>query len=169
MTAQAASTGTTARLRRNVLTLPQVSFQSIAHIAPSINVVFTFPVIALKAGPTMPISFLLTTIVCIFITNTVSQFSRFMPSSGGYYSFATRGLGVRPGFMTTWSYLIYDIIGPAGALGFMGYLCSTTIQDATGTNVPWWIFALALFAIVWFLTHYGIKQHRAGRVPGGLG
>ena len=55
-----ATTATSTGLRRNVLTLPQVSFQGIAHIAPSINVVFTFPVIALKAGPTMPISFLLT-------------------------------------------------------------------------------------------------------------
>ncbi len=41
----------------------------------------------------MPISFLLTTIVCLFIGNTVSQFSKYMPSSGGYYSFATRGPG----------------------------------------------------------------------------
>ncbi len=24
-------------------------------------------------------------------------------------------------------------------------------------DVPWWIFALATFAIVWMLTHYGIK------------
>src|SRR5580692_8199385 len=157
MTAQAASTEQSAGLRRNVLTLPQVVFQGITHIAPSINIVFTFPVIALKAGPDMPISFLLTTIVCVFIANTVSQFSRYMPSSGGYYSFATRGLGARPGFITTWSYLIYDIIGPAGAIGFLGYLCSNTIQDATGTDVPWWLFALAAFAIVWGLTHYGIK------------
>src|SRR5579863_6752193 len=157
MTAQAAAPTTAARLQRNVLGLPQVVFQGITHIAPSINVVFAFPVIALKAGPDMPISFLLTTIVCIFIANTVSQFSRYLPSSGGYYSFATRGLGARPGFITTWSYLIYDIIGPAGAIGFLGYLCSNTIQDATGTDVPWWIFALAAFAIVWGLTHYGIK------------
>ena len=105
----------------------------------------------------MPISFLLTTIVCIFIANTVAQFSRYMPSSGGYYSFATRGLGVRPGFMTTWSYLIYDIIGPAGAIGFLGYLASTTFQEAAGVNIPWWIFALITFAIVWALTHYGIR------------
>src|SRR5580692_1736666 len=169
MTAQAASTEQSAGLRRNVLTLPQVVFQGITHIAPSINIVFTFPVIALKAGPTMPISFLLTTIVCVFIANTVSQFSRFMPSSGGYYSFATRGLGVRPGFMTTWSYLIYDIIGPAGAIGFMGYLSSTTIQQATGTNVPWWIFALATFAIVWGLTHFGIRlSMRTTAVFGGI-
>jgi amino acid transporter len=157
MTAEAATTATTTSLRRNVLGLPQVVFQGITHIAPSINVVFTFPVIALKAGPDMPISFLLTTIVCVFIANTVSQFSRYLPSSGGYYSFATRGLGARSGFMTTWSYLIYDIIGPAGAIGFLGYLSSTTIQQATGTNVPWWIFALATFAIVWGLTHFGIR------------
>jgi len=157
VTAETASNTGTARLRRNVLDLPQVVFQGITHIAPSINVVFTFPIIALKAGPAMPISFLLTTIVCYFIGNTVSQFSQYMPSSGGYYSFATRGLGDRSGFMTTWSYLIYDIIGPAGAIGFLGYLVSTTIQDAGGPDIPWWIFALATFAIVWVLTHFGIK------------
>ena len=157
MTAETASTTGTARLRRNVLDLPQVVFQGITHIAPSINIVFTFPIIALKAGPTMPISFLLTTIVCFFIGNTVSQFSKYMPSSGGYYSFATRGLGDRGGFMTTWSYLIYDIIGPAGAIGFLGFLLSDTIQQASGVDIPWWIFALATFAIVWVLTHFGIR------------
>jgi amino acid transporter len=119
--------------------------------------VFTFPVIAAKAGPDMPISFLLTTIVCFFIGNTVSQFSKYMPSSGGYYSFATRGLGLRSGFMTTWSYLVYDIFGPAGAIGFLGYLASTTFQQASGVNIPWWIFALVTFAIVWALTHFGVR------------
>jgi len=56
VTAETASTTGTARLRRNVLDLPQVVFQGITHIAPSINIVFTFPIIALKAGPAMPIS-----------------------------------------------------------------------------------------------------------------
>jgi amino acid transporter len=169
MTAQAASPSTTPQLRRNALGLPQVVFQGITHIAPSINVVFTFPIIALKAGPTMPISFLLTTIVCFFIANTVSQFSKYMPSTGGYYSFATRGLGSRSGFMTTWSYLIYDIIGPAGAIGFLGYLTSTTLQTAFGVNIPWWIFALATFAIVWVLTHFGIQlSMRTTAIFGGL-
>ena len=144
-------------LRRGALGLPEVVFQGITHIAPSLNIVFTFPIIALKAGPDMPISFLLTTIVCFFIGNTVSQFSKYMPSSGGYYSFATRGLGTRSGFMTTWSYLVYDIVGPAGAIGFLGYLASTTLQQASGVDVPWWIFALATFAIVWALTHFGVR------------
>jgi amino acid transporter len=169
MATQAASPTSTSVLRRNALGLPQVVFQGITHIAPSINVVFTFPVIALKAGPTMPISFLLTTIVCFFIANTVSQFSKYMPSTGGYYSFATRGLGARTGFMTTWSYLIYDIIGPAGAIGFLGYLASSTFQMAAGVNIPWWIFALITFAIVWVLTHFGIRlSMRTTAIFGGV-
>jgi amino acid transporter len=169
MATQAASTSTTTGLRRNALGLPQVVFQGITHIAPSINVVFTFPVIALKAGPDMPISFLLTTIVCFFIANTVSQFSKYLPSTGGYYSFATRGLGPRTGFMTTWSYLIYDIIGPAGAIGFLGYLASSTFQMAAGVNIPWWIFALITFGIVWALTHFGIRlSMRTTAIFGGI-
>jgi amino acid transporter len=145
------------QLRRNSLGLPELVFQGITHIAPATNIVFTFPIIALKAGPDMPISFLLTTIVCCFIANTVSEFSKYMPSSGGYYSFATRGLGSRSGFMATWSYLIYDIIGPAASTGFLGFLISDTLRTEFGVNIAWWIFAMAAFALIWVLTHYGVQ------------
>ena len=144
------------QLRRNSLGLPELVFHGITHIAPATNVVFTFPIIALKAGPDMPISFLLTTIVCLFIANTVAEFSRYMPSSGGYYSFATRGLGSRMGFIATWTYLVYDILGPAASSGFLGYLLADTLQDSFRIHVPWWLFALATFALIWFFTYSGI-------------
>src|SRR5258708_38432059 len=70
------------QLRRNSLGLPELIFQSVTHIAPATNMVFTYPIIALKAGPDMPLSFLLATTICFFIGNTVVQFSRYMPSSG---------------------------------------------------------------------------------------
>src|SRR6202795_564296 len=129
------------QLRPNSLGLPELVFQGVTHIAPATNIVFTFPIIALKAGPDMPLSFLFSTIVCFFIGNTASQFSRYMPSSGGYYSFATRGLGSRSGFMATWSYLIYEIIGAAAAVGFLGYLLSDMLKAEFHLNVPWWIVA----------------------------
>src|ERR1700684_3128229 len=146
-----------AQLRRNSLGLPELVFQGVTHIAPATNMVFTFPIIALKAGPDMPLSFLLATVVCFFIGNTVSEFSRYMPSSGGYYSFATRGLGSRGGFMATWSYLIYDILGPAGATGFLGYLLSDMLWMQFHVKIPWWLLALATFSIIWALTHHGIQ------------
>jgi amino acid transporter len=145
------------QLRRNSLGLSELVFQGITHIAPAGNIVFAFPIIAYHAGPDMPISLLLTTIVCFFIGNTVSQFSKYMPSSGGYYSFATRGLGSRSGFMATWSYLIYELVGPAASTGFLGYMLSDMLGTAFGLNIPWWLIAMAAFALIWFLTFYGIR------------
>ena len=145
------------QLRRSSLGLSELVLHGITHIAPATNIIFTFPVIALKAGPGMPISFLLTTVVCCFIANTVSEFSRYMPSSGGYYSFATRGLGSRAGFVATWSYLIYDIIGPAASSGFLGYLLSDTLHTGFGVNIPWWLIAVATFGVIWLFTYYGIR------------
>jgi amino acid transporter len=157
VTTETTKTTVAPQLRRNSLGLPELVFHGITHIAPATNIVFTFPVIALKAGPDMPSSFLLTTIVCCFIANTVSEFSKYMPSSGGYYSFATRGLGSRTGFMATWCYLLYDILGPAASTGFLGYLISDTLQTEFGINVQWWLFALAAFAVIWFFTHRGVR------------
>jgi len=157
------------QLRPNSLGLPELVFQGVTHIAPATNIVFTFPIIALKAGPDMPLSFLLSTIVCFFIGNTVSQFSRYMPSSGGYYSFATRGLGSRSGFMATWSYLVYEILGTAGCTGFLGYLISDMLKMQFHVNIPWWTFALATFALIWVLTHHGVQlSTRITALLGGL-
>src|SRR5580700_125812 len=157
------------QLRRNSLGLLELVFQGVTHIAPATNIVFTFPIIALKAGPDMPLSFLLSTIVCFFIGNTVSQFSRYMPSSGGYYAFATRGLGNRSGFMATWSYIIYEILGTAGTTGFLGYLLSDMLQTQFHVNIPWWIFVLAASALIWALTHRGIQlSARITALLGGL-
>jgi amino acid transporter len=58
------------QLRRNSLGPPELIFQGVTHIAPATNMVFTYPIIALKAGPDMPLSFLLSTIVCYFIGST---------------------------------------------------------------------------------------------------
>ncbi|HEY1925718.1 MAG TPA: APC family permease [Candidatus Acidoferrum sp.] len=157
------------RLRSNSLGLSELVFQGVTHIAPASNVIFAFPIIALKAGPVMPLSLLLATIVCLLIGNSVSQFSRYMPSSGGYYSFATRGLGSRIGFMATWSYLVYEIPGNAGLTGFLGYFVSETLKTEFKVNVPWWLIALATTALVWTLTYRGIQlSARATAVLGGI-
>lgn len=169
ITPDAAGNTNRAQLRRDSLGLPELVFHGITHIAPATNIVFTFPVIAQKSGPAMPISFLLTTGVCLFIANTVSEFSKYMPSSGGYYSFATRGLGTHAGFLATWSYLLYDIIGPAASSGFLGYLLSDTLHAGFGIQVPWWLITIVTFGAIWFFTYKGIRlSMRTTVLLGGL-
>ena len=146
-----------AQLEHSALGLRDVVFQGISHIGPALSVVFILPLIARRAGAAMPISLALAVVVCFFVANTVAQFSRYMPSSGGYYTFVSRGLGPRCGFLTTWSYLIYDILGPAGAIGYLGFAVSGFLKNETGIEVPWWLVSLATTAVVWSLTYFGIR------------
>jgi amino acid transporter len=145
------------KLDSSALGLLDVVFQGISHIGPAISVVFILPVIAGHAGPALPLSLLLAVLVCFFIANTVAQFSRYMPSSGGYYTFVSRGLGPRWGFLTTWSYLIYDILGPAASVGFLGVAASEFLEEGAQIEVPWWAFSLATSLLVWALTYFGIR------------
>jgi amino acid transporter len=157
------------QLRRNSLGLTELVFHAVTHIAPATSVVFIFPVIAQRAGAAMPLSFVLSTLVCLCIGSTVYEFSRHVPSSGGYYSFATRGLGSRFGFIATWSYLIYEIIGAAACIGFLCYLVSDMLKVAFHFNIPWWIFAAAMTALIWALTHRGVRiSARVTAILGGL-
>ena len=75
----------------------------------------------------------LSMIACFFITSTVAEFSRFMPSSGGFDSFVTRGLGDRAGYMATVSYQAYDIPGWAVKLG---YIAGQFLIAEINVNVP---------------------------------
>ncbi|MBI3414580.1 MAG: APC family permease [Verrucomicrobia bacterium] len=146
-----------AQLNHNALSLRDVVFQGITHIAPAVNVVFTLPVIAAHAGAAMPLSLLLSVVVCFLIANTVAQFSRYVPSSGGYYTFVSRGLGPRWGFLTTWSYLIYEVVGPAAPIGILGLATAGFVKAGIGYDIPWWIFSVAMSVVVWILTYRSVR------------
>jgi amino acid transporter len=144
-------------LRHNALGLGALIYQGITHISPATSVIFLLPLIALKAGAAMDLSMILSMIACFFIASTVAEFSRFMPSSGGYYSFVTRGLGQRAGFMATVSYLAYDCLGAAATLGFIGYIAGQFLITEAHVHIAWWILGLVAFLLVWVLTYRGVR------------
>jgi len=79
-------------LLKGKLGLGDVLFQGITHIGPAVGVIFTLPFIVSYAGAAAPVALLGAAIIMLFIANTVAEFSRYMPSTGGYYSFVRRGL-----------------------------------------------------------------------------
>ncbi|HUZ53457.1 MAG TPA: APC family permease [Streptosporangiaceae bacterium] len=143
-------------LVKGKLGLGDVLFQGVTHIGPAVSVVFTLPFIVSYAGAAAPVAVIGAVIVMLFVANTVSEFTRYMPSTGGYYSFVRRGLGPRWGFLTGWSYFAYDPLGPAAVLGFMGFLAENVLKTGTGVDIPWWVFALAGLLVTWVLIYRGI-------------
>jgi amino acid transporter len=143
-------------LIKGKLGLGDVLFQGITHIGPAVAVIFTLPFIVSYAGAAAPVALIGAVIIMLFIANTVAEFSRYMPSTGGYYSFVRRGLGPRWGFLTGWSYFAYDPLGPPAVLGFLGYLAENVLKSGTGVTIPWWVFAIAGLLLTWVLIYRGI-------------
>jgi amino acid transporter len=145
-------------LKRNAIGLPEILFQGITHIAPAAGLIFTLPFIASYTGAAMPIALALSLIVCLLIASTVAEFTKYLPSSGGYFTFVARGLGPVLGFMTAWCYFIYDPLGGAANLGILSGIGENFIQGKVGVDIPWWAMALVGVAVVWALTYFGIKM-----------
>src|SRR3954447_8430520 len=145
------------RLERGVLTVPNGIALAAAAMAPVLAVVLNAPAAGPVAGAALPLSFLLAFIACLFVGNTVVQFSRRLPSAGSFYTFNSQGLGPAAGFFTGWLFWIgYAVLAP-GLFTAFGAFLHDYVAATFDTDVPWWIFSLAAMAIVFGLSARSIR------------
>ena len=86
-------------LQEHSIGFAQVLFQSITHMAPAAAVAFSLLVGFSFAGPALPLSVLLALVVALLIANSVGQLAKQMPSAGGLYTYTSRALGPKAGFL----------------------------------------------------------------------
>jgi len=72
-----ASAGPLTRLRRDALLPSHIVASTLASIAPAMSFFFGFAFIVQGAGLAAPLTILTATVVILFLTNTIAQFSRF--------------------------------------------------------------------------------------------
>ena len=114
-----------AELRRNSLSLTDLVFQGVTHIAPATNMLFAFPVIALKAGPDMPLALFLAMIICFFIGNTVLELSYLRNHGAGRMQRIPRLLSVGYARESIWN--SYSVVAD----------CAGFIRAHLDTDVLW--------------------------------
>ncbi len=145
------------RLERNVLTVPNGIALAAAAMAPVLAVVLNAPAAGPVAGAALPLSFLLAFIACLFVGNSVVQFSRKLPSAGSFYTFNSHGLGKPAGFFTGWLFWIgYAVLAP-GLFSALGAFAADYTTSTFHANVPWWVFSLVGMALVFGLSYRSIK------------
>jgi amino acid transporter len=137
-----------ARLRANILSVPNGIALAAAAMAPVIAVVLNAPAAAPSAGAAVPLAFLIAFVSCLFVGNTVVQFARRLPSAGSFYTFNSVGLGANAGFATGWMFWIgYALLAP-GLMTAVGAFASDYVSSTFGASIPWPIFSAAALAIV---------------------
>ena len=111
-------------LREHSIGFPQVLFQSITHMAPAAAVAFSLLVGFGFAGPVLPLSVIFALAVGLLIANSVGQLAKQMPSAGGLYTYTSRALGPRVGFLVGWAFLLAEPLVAPLLLSWCTWLCA---------------------------------------------
>ena len=108
---------------------------SVSLIAPGMAMLLNVSGVALVAGGSTPLAFLLGGIACLALAFVVIGFTRRMASAGYAYTYASRSLGKEAGFMAGWLYFGGFICFVPMTMSGVGYLAANLL----GVNPNLWI------------------------------
>ena len=144
-------------LRANALKLPSVIMQAVTHIAPATGLILTLQLMTRHSGQTVPLAFAVAALIMLGLGMSLAELARHLPSAGGYYTYVSRTVHPRAGFLTAWLYFLYDPVGTAINLSIVGYMMENSLRAAYGHTCPWWAFMVLTTLLIGFLAYRGIE------------
>jgi amino acid transporter len=157
------------QLQVRALGLSGALMQNITAIAPAITAFFFTATIVGFTGAISPFAYFIGFLVVLALGMCLVQMARLFPSAGGYFTYVSRTLGPRAGFLTGWAYTLYSPIIAGPILAFFGSILQGELKANYGITFPWWAFTLVAIPVIAVLGFYGIKLSvRAIVLLGGL-
>jgi amino acid transporter len=144
-------------LRAGALRLPGVLMQGVTHMAPATALLFTIQFTTTQAGLVAPLAYLAAFPIVIVLGVCLMELARSMPSAGGYYTYISRAVHPRAGFLASWLYFLYDPTVAGFVLAFIGYVLEQVLKAEYGVIFPWWLFLLVAGSFVAWVTYKGIE------------
>ena len=84
--------------------------------------------------------------------------ARELPSAGAFYTYVTRGIGPRAGFVTGGLMFVAYALLPPAEVGLIGSYLQSTFRAEFDTNIPWWLIGLVPAGLMVFLAFEGIRS-----------
>ncbi len=144
------------RLHRGALRLIDISASTMANIGPAYSFYFSFGLIVLTAGIAAPLTIVAAAVAIALLANTLSQFSRAQPSTGGFITFVGKTFGGTSAVTTALLCGAGYIIAISSVLVISGGFLSIMIAYYTGVSIPWIIFSAAFTAGAMFMMFRGV-------------
>jgi amino acid transporter len=134
------------RLHRGALRLIDISASTMANIGPAYSFYFGFGLLVLTAGIAAPLTILAAIVAVALLGNTLSEFSRAQPSTGGFITFVGKTFGGTSAVTTALLCGAGYIVAISSVLVISGGFLSMTLQYYANVDVPWIVFSLVLTA-----------------------
>ena len=145
------------RLRRGALSLVDISASTMANIGPAYSFYFGFGFLVFTAGVAAPLTIVVAAIAIALLGNTLSEFSRAHPSTGGFISFVGKTFGGTSGVSTAILVGAGYIIAISSVLAISGGFLATTLKYYLNWNVPWIIWSVLLTGGAVLMTIRGVS------------
>lgn len=152
-------TGQHPQIKRTLGTF-SIVMMVVAATAPLTVVAGTQPLVMLYAqNNSIPVYYLATGIILILFSVGFTTMSEHVPNAGAFYSYIQAGLGRRMGLgAATMALLSYTLICIA-VMSYLGYSTAATITlFFPSMNIPWYVCALAWWAVIAFLGYHNIDM-----------
>jgi amino acid transporter len=157
-------------LRAGALRLPSIFMQSLTMVAPGIAALFYTPVVVSQAGLAAPLAYPIAFVIVLLTALVLAQLARAVPSAGGYFSYVSRGIHPRAGFLVSWLNIIYAPLVLGAVTVFGGYVIASSLEW-TGALGDWFplIFGLVIVSIVAVIQYLGVQlSGRTLIITGGI-
>lgn len=148
--------GSETRLRRNVLSLGQIVASTLANIAPAMSFFFGFAVIVQGAGIAAPLTIVTAMVGILFLTNTIAQFSRFIPSTGSFVTFTGKAFGPSVGAAISVFITFGYIVAASTVVSIAGAWVADTLKIFLGVSINWAILTLLISAATGWIVMRGV-------------
>src|ERR1700720_4802030 len=144
------------RLHRGALGLLDISASTMANIGPAYSFFFGIGFLVLTAGIAAPLTIIVAGIAIALLGNTLAQFSRALPSTGGFITFVGKTFGGTSAVTTALLCGVGYVIAISSVLVISGGFLSIMIQYYTGTSIPWIVFSAIFTAAAMFMMFRGV-------------
>src|ERR1700683_4672085 len=144
------------RLHRGALKLVDISASTMANIGPAYSFYFGFGFLVLTAGVAAPLTIIVAGIAIALLGNTLAEFSKAHPSTGGFISFVGKTFGGTSAVTTALLCGAGYIIAISSVLVISGGVLSIMIQYYTASAIPWIIFSAIFTAAAMFMMFRGV-------------
>jgi amino acid transporter len=134
------------RLNRGALRLVDISASTMANIGPAYSFYFGAGFLFLTAGVAAPLTIIVAGIAIALLGNTLSQFSRAHPSTGGFISYVGKTFGGTSAVTTALLCGAGYIIAISSVLAICGGYLSIVLQYYFNVDIPWVIFSVVFTA-----------------------
>jgi amino acid transporter len=144
-------------LKAGTLGLTGAIMQNVTHIAPAIAAFFFTPTIVGFSGAHSPLAYLIGFVIVLALGSCLVQLARLFPSAGGYFTYVSRTVHPRAGFLTGWAYTFYSPIVTGPIVAFFGFILENELKSNYSINFPWWVFTLIALPTITALAYFGIR------------